>query len=69
MGAQQRLQLAVEAVAITCTYVHLHGWTCTISSRRQGEEWGKSHRVHYSHLTSAELEDVLSVELGDALGG
>lgn len=61
------LKLAVEALAVTAGFRPGSGWEVSLQSRRQAGSWGDGYAVTYDNLTTAELLDVLYVELEHAL--
>lgn len=62
-------KLAVEALVVTAVFEPGEGWRVTVASRRQGEAWADARKVRYDRLSSAELEDVLALEIPDAIAG
>jgi len=65
---QDRLfRLAVESVNVNANHVAGEGWSVTITSRRQGEQWDESGASTYSSLSTAELLDVIDAELSTRL--
>ncbi len=57
--------LAPEAMHLQATYAAGQGWHVSIGMRRQGEQWANSYRTTYTHLTTAELIDVVGEELAE----
>lgn len=66
---QTRLRLgAPAALAVTAAYIHGEGWRVSIKCRHDQELWVDVTGVLYSHLSTAELADVLEIELPAQLG-
>lgn len=61
-------RLATEAMHLQASFVGGKGWHLTVVSRRQGEQWSESEQAIYSHLSTAELADVICSELQARLG-
>ena len=68
MDEPRLFRLAPEAMHLQATYVAGVGWHVTIGMRRQDEQWTGSYRATYTHLTTAELADVVCEELAGMLG-
>lgn len=60
---------APEALSINAHWVNGHGWACTLRLRHAGEDWHEASSVTYSDLSTAELLDVLDLELPRAFPG
>jgi hypothetical protein len=67
MLEQRLFRLGYEAVALTAAFDPGAGWRLTVTLRRQDERWDESHRVDFSHLSTAELADVIEVACLDVL--
>lgn len=59
---------APVALAITASWSHREGWHLVVRCRRDLEQWDESHRSEYSFLSTAELADVLDLEVPHVLG-
>lgn len=61
---QERLfNVAPDSLALSAVHVLGEGWRLTLSTRTSGEEWSDRSRATYSHLSTAELLDVIDSEL------
>lgn len=66
---QERLFLgAPTALSVTAFYFVNEGWAVSIACRRDLQAWDDCHKEQYSHLSTAELGDVLELVLPQALG-
>lgn len=66
--AQNRLfALAVEAVTLQALFIAGEGWHLQIGVRRQAEPWGDQAWVHYDHLNTAEMLQVIEDHLSAVL--
>lgn len=54
---------APEACIVGAHWVDGEGWRCRVQLRRQYEEWSDCRETSYERLSTAELFDVLDVEL------
>jgi hypothetical protein len=54
--------LAPEAFHCQATFVAGAGWRLRVGMRRQGESWSDAALTEYSHLSTAELLDVICAE-------
>jgi hypothetical protein len=59
---------AVDAVAVSAHYVWAEGWTLTISTRRQVDQWGDTPPEQYTRLTTPELADTIAAVVSSRLG-
>ena len=66
---QERLfRLAFSGIQLGAYYEGAEGWHVVIRMRRDDELWADVEPVHYHHLTSVEMLDVISAHLGSELG-
>lgn len=66
---QKRLFLgAPVALSVTAFYFTSEGWAVSVACRRDLQAWDDCFRERYSHLSTAELGDVLELVLPQALG-
>lgn len=70
MGEMQYVPGSTEAVAlaIEATWEPGQGWRMAISTAHPSEHGIRTKRMSYRGLTSTELNDVIDVELAQALG-
>lgn len=68
MSQMRLFRLAPEVVSCHATFVGGEGWRLRIVVRRQDESFGDAYVCDYSHLSTAELLDVISAEAGTQLG-
>lgn len=60
-------RLAPESIAVQAFHVPGEGWRLRVLVRRQGESFEEAHDVSYDRLTTEELLDVISADLGIAV--
>lgn len=68
MSQQRLFTLAPVCFSAHATFVDGEGWHLQVAVRRQGESWGDAPWVHYDHLTTVELADILCIESARSLG-
>jgi ketol-acid reductoisomerase len=68
MDEQRLFTLAADVINLHAVHDAGEGWRLTVGVRRNQQSWEAAHRETYSHLTTAELVDVIMIELSNATG-
>jgi len=50
------------SISLQANYDVPDGWRLRVVMRREGEVWSDAYTVDYSHLSTSEVIDVISVE-------
>lgn len=67
MHQLRMFRLAPEALTINAHHVGGEGWSLKVQMRRGDETWQDAYTEQYTHLTTAELVDVLDAVVTQTL--
>lgn len=65
---EQLFRLAHEGMSINAYFEHGQGWRLILRFRRGDESWQDTARQDFSHLSTAELADVVCAVLHEEFG-
>lgn len=68
MDEQRLFRLAPAGLSINAYFVHGEGWRLSSRMRRADEPWADTELLTYTHLSTAELLDVICADAATQLG-